>query len=212
MRVSESRRVVFIHVPKTGGSTLDEMIDREVPDARKVEGCSRHSSYADVLRADPRLAEFWSCGFVRNPWARMVSWWMMARRFGRHLEAGDPKRVEKMRSHPKVWGPLIQYRDSFERFVLEGTREVPRLARPQVRILSAGPRRVDFIGRTENFTADANAMRERFGLEPLPEFPRANATSHGHYSEYYDDATRRRVAEVFAADIEAFGYEFVSPQ
>jgi hypothetical protein len=208
MRVSESRQVVFVHVPKTGGSTLDQMIDAEVPDARKVHRCSRHSSYARILKVEPKLTEFWSCGFVRNPWARMVSWWMMARRFYGRLEDGSPTQVDKMRRHPEIWAPLIQYRDSFDRFVLDGTRDVPRLATPQLDILSAGQRRVDFIGRTENFTADANVLRTRLGLDPLPEFPRKNKTVHPHYSTFYNDETRSRVADVYAADIDAFGYEF----
>ena len=29
-----------------------------------------------------------------------------------------------------------------------------------------------------------------------------------NYSEYYNDATRQRIADLFADDIEAFGYEF----
>jgi len=209
MRVSDTHRVLFVHVQKTGGSTLDRMIDEEVGDARKVKGgCTRHTGFARLIEVEPELAGYWSCGFVRNPFARMVSWWSMAVRFGARLDAGGRVAKRKMRRHPETWEPLVRYRDDFNRFVLEGTQEVPRLSMPQISLLTAGERRVDFVGRTENLVADANVLRERLGLEPVDELPRRNPTSHGHYSDYYDDATRQRVAEVYAPDIEAFGYTF----
>ena len=37
-----------------------------------------------------------------------------------------------------------------------------------------------------------------------------NPSSHGHYSEYYDDATRTTVEAYMAADLAAFGYRFES--
>ena len=42
------------------------------------------------------------------------------------------------------------------------------------------------------------------------DLPRAkgNARPAGHYRELYTDASRERVATVFADTIEAFGYEF----
>ena len=38
MRVSDSRRVLFVHVPKSGGSTLDALFDNQIEDARKDDG------------------------------------------------------------------------------------------------------------------------------------------------------------------------------
>lgn len=37
---------------------------------------------------------------------------------------------------------------------------------------------------------------------------RRNPSSHGHYSDYYDDETRQTVVEYMAADVHAFGYSF----
>ncbi len=208
MRVSEAQRVLFVHVPKTGGSTLDAMIDAEVADARKVKGRTRHEGLAALLETEPALADYWSCGFVRNPWSRMVSWWAMAQRFADALEAGGSRQRQKISRVPHIWTPLVRYSGSFDTFVMEGTKHVPRLVVSQVSLLTAGDQRVDFVGRIENFLADTNVLRERLGLAPVTALPQRNPSSHGHYSEYYTDRTRERVAEVFAADIEAFGYTF----
>src|SRR5262245_31123647 len=43
VRVSDSSRVLFVHVPKTGGSTIDAFFDREVDDARRLDTLARHS-------------------------------------------------------------------------------------------------------------------------------------------------------------------------
>jgi hypothetical protein len=201
--------VLFVHVPKTGGATIDVMFKREVTDARLVGDLARHSPYNRILQAEPGLADYWSFGFVRNPWARMVSWWSMVRKVFEKADAGNVRTLRKLRDYPEVWLPSGEYRDDFAGFVLEGTLKMPKVARPQLRTLTTPRgRQVDFIGRTEHFDRDLAIVRQRLGLPPFEPVPRRNATSHGHYSEYYDDRTRARVAEVFADDIEAFGYTF----
>lgn len=209
MRVSDANRVLFVHVPKTGGSTVDLLLDTEVPDARKVAGGQRHHTYGQLLQIEPGLSDYWACGFVRNPWARMVSWWAMTVDMYERADSGHETAKRKVESLPAVWGPLGAYRDDFSRFVMEGTANVKRLRVPQVRRLSAkGAKRVDFVGRVENFVHDVNVVRARLGLEAVEELPRRNSSTHGHYRDYYDDRTRQRIAELYARDIEAFEYTF----
>ena len=185
------------------------MWDDEVEDARKVEGLIRHAPYGKILRAEPDLADYWSFGFVRNPWARMVSWWSMAVDFQDRVERGSKRATWKSEERSRIWGPLVKYSDTFDKFVLEGPEGHPRLGRPQIKLLTGKDgARVDFIGRTENLVADLNVAREKLGLAPAADMPRRNKSSHEHYSAYYNDATRARVAELYAADIDEFGYTF----
>lgn len=210
MRVSEANRVLFVHIEKTGGKTVDAMFDSEVADSSKGSGWSRHWGYTKILRDHPEWSDYWSFGFVRNPWARMVSWWSMAVDMRDKLDAGDPEAIRLYSFNQQGWDPIMQYGADFEAFVLRGTEEVPRLSRLQVAKLTdrATGRRVDFIGRQERFVADLNQVRERLGLEPAEEVARRNASSHGHYRDYYTPAARDRVAEVFRRDIKVFGYTF----
>jgi hypothetical protein len=208
MRVSDSRGVLFVHVPKNGGSSIDRMFDDEIPDSRRVAGSSRHAGYAALLRAEPGLADLWSFGFVRNPWARLVSWWSMYSTFFARVDIGHPPALRKLKEFPAVWLPAEPYRHDFGRFVLEGTEKVPKFGTPQLKSLSARGRRVDFVGRLEQFDQDLAVIRDRLGLPPLDAAPHENRSRHSGYREYYDDRTRDQVAKVFARDIEAFGYEF----
>lgn len=200
--------MLFVHVPKTGGSTIDAFFDQEIPDARTVDRCPRHAPLKRLLKNEPGLADYWSFGFVRNPWARMVSWWSMVSAVFDAADAGNEQAIRKITNFPKAWLPEGEFRHSFDAFVLEGTEKVPKLGRPQIVTLSAPDRRVDFVGRVENFTDDINIVREKLGLPQLEKIPRRNKSSHGHYHDYYTDETRKKVAEVFREDIDAFGYEY----
>jgi hypothetical protein len=209
MRVSDSHRVLFVHIPKTGGSTVDHIFDHEIPDGRRVPKRQRHATYQRLVQQEPRLGDYWSCGFVRNPWARMVSWWSMGGEVFTRAEEGKERALAHLRDNPEHWAPFGEYRHDFRRFVLEGTVEVKRFGKPQLSWLTKRDGGlVDFIGKVESFVADVNVVRERLSLPPVEDQPRKNRSSHGHYSDYYDDQTRARVAEVFADDIEAFGYTF----
>ena len=209
MRVSDTNRVLFVHVPKTGGSTVDLIFDTEVKDSRKVEGARRHDTYGQLLALEPQLSAYWSCGLVRNPWARMVSWWAMTVDMYDRAERGAERARTKVEHRRRIWGPLGKYREDFPTFVMEGTAHVKRLRVPQLkRLIDTEGRQVDFIGRVENFVSDVNVIRGKVGLDPVEELPRRNRSKHGHYSDYYDNRSRERVAELYAMDIEAFGYTF----
>ncbi|WP_374458204.1 sulfotransferase family 2 domain-containing protein [Nocardioides sp.] len=137
------------------------------PDARsKTPGVKpplgRHAPYARILRAEPDVADYWSFAFVRNPWARMVSWWSMVDDWNRAWGPASGKPPgEKMRGND-MWRAASTY-SGFEEFVLRGTEELPRVGRPQVHYLRAPGREVDFVGRTENFVDDLQLVEKRGG-------------------------------------------------
>lgn len=213
MLISDSRRVLFVHVPKTGGVTAEGMMRRACPEARdEVEPAQgRHAGLGRILRAEPALADFWTFGFVRNPWARLVSWYSMIEswnRRSREAEAsGDPAERPRSRGND-MWRAVEEY-SGFEEFVLRGTVELPRVGKPQISYLRAARlgREADFIGRTENLADDMQVVLERLGAAPKAP-PNRNRSQHGHYRDYYSPESRRRVAEVYAEDIELFGYSY----
>jgi hypothetical protein len=209
MRVSDEHRVLFVHVPKNAGSTIDWAFDQAVPDARRVPSVTRHASLEKVLIAEPDLADYWTFGFVRNPWARMVSWYSMMRRVFKKEARGRPKAVDKIARKPAGWDLFRPVMGDFETFVMEGTSQIPRMSLPQLDWLETSTgRQADFIGRVESFHTDFAVVCARLQIVDPTTVPRRNKSRHRHYSEYYTEATRQRVAEVYARDIEAFGYTF----
>jgi hypothetical protein len=70
---------------------------------------------------------------------------------------------------------------------------------------------LDRVLRYESLDAELAAVWAELGLPGTPDLPHAKAGTRPRapsYRSYYDDATRRRVAELFAAPIAELGYEF----
>jgi hypothetical protein len=207
--VSDQYRLVFVHVQKTGGNTVRGMLNDALPDARNpVLELPKHAHLGGILKAEPGLADYYVFGFVRNPWSRLVSWWSMIQDAKANADAGNEGAIERLRTN-RFMRLVARSYVSFDEFVLRGPQDLPRLGTPQVRYLTTPQRRADFIGRTESLVADVATVFEHVGLPPVHEVPRANAsTPRGPYQDFYTDATRRRVADVYAEDVASFGYTF----
>ena len=209
MIVSPAKRVLFVHVQKTGGMTVENVLKAELPDAQKVKDLpgAKHARLRAALREHPEYRDYWTFGFVRNPWARMWSWYSMVERRGEAAEGGNEwisRRIERN----DFWSGVLAQTPDFESFVLRGTELFPRLRVPQVTYLRTKDRQADFIGRTESFGVDLATVCEHIGI-PAPEAtPHRNAGPGGDWREQYTPAMRQRVADLYAPDLRAFGYEF----
>lgn len=208
MLVSDAHRMVFVHVQKTGGVTVGQVLEEAIPDVRRwpAKGV-KHATLAQALEAEPALGDYWSFAIVRNPWSRLVSWWAMVQRF-KGLAADGVEHAQARFDNNAFLRTARDYPD-FETFVVTGSQELGRLRIPQVDyVTTASGRTCDFIGRTESLRADVEHVFDHLGL-PFPgELPHRNRSAHGHYRDYYSDRTRDLVGELFAPDIAAFGYSF----
>jgi hypothetical protein len=79
---------------------------------------------------------------------------------------------------------------------------------PQVDYLTAAGRRADFVGRQESLEDDLHQVYDHLGLAWTPLASVNISPGHLDYREVYTPASRQRVAELFEADLAAFGYEF----
>lgn len=218
MVISDRARLLFVHVQKTGGSTIHNRLTEVLPDARQVKGVDRHGTLNQILRLEPELSTYWTFGMVRNPWARMLSWYNMVDRF-RASKEGGAVRLDRKNNFMRSVGETCP---DFEAFVMKGLDEFKRLQTPQWRYLATKTRRADFIGRQETLEDDLRAVHAKFDIEwtPLssvnidrsrPDYKSGAPELGGRdtrYREYYTDEMRNRVEAVFARDVQAFGYEF----
>jgi chondroitin 4-sulfotransferase 11 len=196
MVISERLRCIFVHVQKTGGSSIETALrqhDSGIPE--KPHNARRHLGARDIR---PLLApEAWDAhfkfAFVRNPWDRLVSWYFMC------VQAPTPNAFGRyVKEHTK----------SFDDFVARPLGMMERTIVPQMDYIADADGRVlvDFVGRYETLHADFAEVGRRLGIGGG--LPHANRSAHRPYQQYYGEVTRALVAERFARDIEAFGYTF----
>jgi hypothetical protein len=215
MLVSHRHRFIFVHVQKTAGSSFETVLREHFPDAVHWHGRHGHARSAIEEIGAEKWGEYFSFGFVRNPWERLVSWYSMIDRHRRELPLH--KRLSKSPFTANIWNQVIQKGQTFEMFINNCTDVVwdngchKSFAFNQLDYLgdAEGNLLVNEMGRFENMAEDSERILQRLGVEVT--LPRINVSEHGHYSDWYNDRTRDIVADRFARDIAAFGYTFDEP-
>ncbi len=218
MPISHRLKAIFIHIPKTGGTSIEAVLgmhgDRDdvgvvpyadqVADREHLYGRRLQHLSAERLRAElddeAAFSSYFKFSVVRNPWDRLVSTCAWS---GRKWARGE------MLEHAEF--------DAFVRrthAALAAPRGAPQAAPPHPHVVpqveylfdAAGHSWMDFIGRTETLGQDWQVIRRRLGIDV--DLPTRMRSVHRPYREYYDAETRDLVAGIYARDIEMFGYEF----
>ena len=216
--ISHRHRCIFVHIPKCGGTSIEDAIwppparrteadlwmgqDKDENNKYQPDGLQhltaaqiRKEVGADVFRS------YFKFTFVRNPFDKATSQYEYMKRMRARLrgEIG----MEKDASFGEYLR-LIQDHDH------------PHWA-PQRRFLFAddGELLVDFAGRFERFEENAHRMFDAVGIGAhvgpwrSKRFPHSKGSGvRLHYREYYDDEARGVVAEMYAHDLDLFGYDF----
>jgi hypothetical protein len=207
MILSHRHRFIFFAVPKTGthavrfalrehlGETDEEQVQLFVrktlsyPEIAQLQhGHIRWDEIRPVL-GDEVWNGYFKFAFVRNPWDRFVSYCAFA-----HRNTGGFARDPRSAMHGVIDDPNHRRHLLFQ---------------PQHRFIcnADGTIMVDYVGRHETMQASYDAIADRIGL-PRQNLQVKNASTHGPWRDYYDDALKRRVAELYERDIELFGYSF----
>lgn len=174
---------IFIHVPKTGGTSIEKALG-----GRNFR-LPYHAPHWYTVR---ELGPHFTFGFLRNPWARAVSYYRFMTR--------DQKPDQRLSfKHWIMLKPFYMPQDMWY-----GGDKLPSVhRRPQMWWLDG----CDFIGRFEQLESDLNTVLERLGEKPV-RLERMHTTTGRDWRLEYDTETRAYIAEVFAEDIAEGGYTF----
>lgn len=207
--ISHEHRCIFIHIPRTGGTSIENAIwpgERSEGDLWMGFVSKYHNKYqtgglqhllAPQIRKEVGAEVFdsyFKFAFVRNPWDKAVSQYMLTRR------RKDLQEFIGMNDG-----------DSFKRYLELIARREHVQWMPQHRFVfdEDGRRLVDFVGRFERLEADAATVFSRLGLSA--ELSHAHATERLPMSQYYDAEAVEMVLRHYAQDIDVFGYSGCSP-
>jgi Sulfotransferase family len=187
-------KAIFVHVPKCAGDSISLTLFGNFSGS--------HTTLTEYIYfLDPqRVASYFKFAIVRNPWDRLVSAFHYLKSGGWDEEDRDWFNSEL--GHFKDF-------DEFVRVWLNKDNIWKRVyLRPQYHFVIEDHRKIemDFIGLFENLEEDFRHITNRLGVECT--LSQTNKSKHKDYKEYYDDETRKIVANVYDIDIELFGYNF----
>lgn len=213
MRISHKHKFIMISVPKTGSTTFRKYLD-DISDVISVgDNTSQFYDHTTAVNLKEYFKthdiwnwpEYFSFGFVRNPWDWLVSHWFYRIKF-----------VEKYESDKTITPGANQFlcacrhqlssTGSFKQWCIRYALDE---FKPQTEWLydTGNFKIVDYIGKLEHFQESADYINNRIG-QPCIVFEKKNTTKHEKYTHYYDDVTRSLVETRFKIDIENFGYKF----
>ena len=177
--LDRNRKILFIHVPKTGGYTISQCLSAAGL-RMEFEG-SKHSPLSSYKNVD----DYYKFAFVRNPFDMLVS------RYFHNL-------VNRERDKYKNYG-------SFAKFIKKAKHKPQK----KLLVNEAGELAMNFIGKFELLPEHYDIVCRQLGIpNKMPEVGILNASEHDAYQKYYDAESRKIVEDAMAEDLEAFHYEF----
>jgi len=219
--LSHKHRFLYVHVAKTGGSSVDLALQGWCPRSEhfstrtldhRIDILGRRIAMEIRRHSTPQQWDsYYKFAFVRNPWDRAVSIFKNIQS-SREMQAKDKRQIlEEITRRLGIDEEDFTF-DVFVKDVLRDRVFDNYHWDKQIYCFSDYDNRnlLDFIGRYENLQDDFNAICRnlRFTTSRLPH---VNKTQHDHYSSYYSKETEQIVGDLYREDVERFQYRFEKP-
>jgi hypothetical protein len=211
MIISHGRKFIFVHIPKTGGTSLalalegramkDDILIGDTPKAKQRKGrlkaltpagrLWKHATLTDIEGVvDPE--DFFVVTLVRNPWDRVVSYyhWLQDQTFS-HPAVGLAQTLEfsAFLNHPVVTRSL--FANPYASYVTD----------------ARGIERCQLFVRLEHLASDLAPLWTHLGFEC--QIGRENASRRqADFRTYYTDEDARHIQNVCGEDVKRFGYSY----
>tara|TARA_Y100001934_G_C12005935_1_gene609892 strand:+ start:173 stop:712 length:540 start_codon:yes stop_codon:yes gene_type:complete len=176
--INHKHKFAFVHIPRTGGTSVECFFEPTLCD--KFYFPTKHRTHAKFIE---RYPEYFSFSFVRNPWDRLLSFYIKC--------GGSTDSVVDFKKWLSMYPYNTRHSMSMSDFILNRSNQPI----------------VDFIGRYERLDDDFGSVCDKLGISPS-KLPCLNSTEHPNYVDYYDEEARHLVGCVCSRDIEVFNYEF----
>ena len=205
MILSHRYRCIFVHIPKTAGTSITEAF-REIAGTSDliISGPGQHIRGRDILAKFPdEAASYRWFTAVRNPWDLVHSDWRFCQRMQTELsdeDEPDPPFHEKVK---RVAGY-----ESFAEFAWhEYLAPWQHTYWPYYCQADDGRDLVTHTLRFERIEEDWRRVCEQLGL-PLVSLPHLNGATRREFRLDYTDELRGNVGRKYEYEINRFGYTF----
>ncbi|QEC69080.1 sulfotransferase family protein [Panacibacter ginsenosidivorans] len=191
-------KCIFIHIPKTAGLSVSKSLFGNY--------AGGHLSYDSYVKkfGKATVDNYFKFTFVRNPWERLASAYFFLKKGG--MNSADAAFAKKYLSSV----------NNFESFVndwlSEDNLDLYYHIIPQYKYITSNNAErimVDFVGKYENLQDDFRRIcNSIFHTEKLLLDINSTEASKIKYKTLYTEDMKKKVAVLYAMDIQMFGYAF----
>ncbi len=194
--LSEEKKIIFIHIPKTAGMSVTKMLGEELDNCewfRDGKDGFHSTAYEVKQKLGTQWERYFSFAVSRNPYERLVSAYV----YGLKVYGSNAR--EKMRSFSLFCKNLDYFLN----------RPQYAIYRPQTEFLVDKKFNllVNKIVRLEELKAGLLSIAKERGFE-CRDFITTNLSEHRPWREYYSSVEKKIVSEKYRCDFEMLKYPF----
>lgn len=208
--ISHQYRCIFIHIPRTAGSSIERWIHGS--DWWDYLPATKHLLASQAKRAYPEHWDnYFKFTFVRDPWDRMISCLQHADHFGMsapddsHDASANGRRMIDLSGYKKLFGYPITVEHDHRFFNRDDVAHAGHQAHCVYQNIIDEP--VDFVGRFETLQRDIQYIAKRVGIDQPFNFHHQKSQRRDR-RRCLDDSAIEQIRQLHAGDLETFGYRF----
>ncbi|QSX37413.1 sulfotransferase family 2 domain-containing protein [Shewanella sedimentimangrovi] len=191
MLISHQKRFIFIHIPRTGGTSLRQLLLARVKDCQPL-GFQHSGAHTEGETFFESYQSYLIFTVIRSPWSRIYSWYKLINHYA-----------------PALCRP----NQTFDDFIQALEHQKPRMHQVDNfhfnqldYILSRSGRLItNKVLRFENYRQEVTRLCSDLGLEGVT-IPHLNDVAGSSLPEAYSEYPFQAVARLCARDIRYFNY------
>ncbi len=217
--ISDKYKCIFVHIPKTAGTSIEKKLGhfkylkRGVQDHRpisQIKPVTLKDISQAIISCDTILVKrhikkiikdlnsnfykkysnYYKFSFVRNPWSRVFSWYNNVMRDEKHIIRYNVKNNCTFKEFLQYHMDQKQLKTQLY-WLRDNDGNVP----------------IDYIGRFENLDTDFAHIAGIIGLKDY-NLPKLLVSTTSHYTNYYDDEMIEIIFNRYVEEIEYFQFKY----
>ncbi len=234
--ISVKKNFLFVHMPKTGGNSLQTILRRYSEDERIVRewqdgtnrfaientlyGTKKHSTLSEYKAVLPPVLydSLFKFAVIRNPWERMVSMYFSSnqRDWNRETFKKLAEKTLSLRRFIVLDSPIqnvlkkLKFRHEHDGKPHLGI-DLESISRRVKFPVDSSKKKltddIDYLLRFEILNKEFKLLCKQLDIPHVP-LPRVNVSERKHYTQYYDEELKQLVGRKFTEEIEFGKYQF----